>query len=406
MRVRGVDAGGSVTRVSRTPKDIFKFPSPCMEIDVNLPSKAHIIKDKSLDFVFKKSPCETLVGRRFVKSEAMNQYRGDVLVCDNQQVKVLQEITYINILYGIAADCLRRGLNDQSFRIGACIPTAEYYDDVNIRSDDMKDNLAGDTAIYFPMLDKTIRFTMERKDIVVAAEGVVAAFKFKGDRSFVLKTSLVVDVGYRSTDITIMVKFSPVGASAASRPIGGVNLEAAIQSQLERDSVFVSTDVIQRSLSTNYVVDKDDELVDVTKYIEMAREEDSVDYIEKAIQLAKLDGLVFSRDQMMDAVTKHHIIQGHTTMDITMYVHAAKEIFVDACYKAVTDVANAKMMNMSDISNVLCVGRPFSGDPSDVYNLTNMLRAKFKNDVNMYSVPDAGTANVVEIIKVLGTESE
>lgn len=406
MRVRGVDAGGSVTRIARAKNDIYRLSSPCMEIEPSVPAKAHIIENKALDFMFKKSPCQTLVGRRFVKAEAMNQYNGDVLVCDNQEVKVLQEITYINILYAIAADCVRRGLNDQNFKIGICIPAAEYYDDQNNRVDDIKEGLAGDTAIYFPMSDKTIRFSIAKKDISVAAEGVVAAFKYRGDRSFVLKNSVIVDVGYRSTDITIMLQFKPVGASAASRPIGGINLEAAIQSQLERDNIFVSTDVIQKSLSTTYVIDADGELVDVTSYVEAARESGAEDYIDKAVELANLDAQVFTTDQMKQAVTSHYIIQGHDVVDVTSYVHAAKETFVDVCYKAITDVANAKMMNISDISNVMCVGRPFTGDMSDPYNMVNMLHHKFKDEVTMYSVPDAGTANVIEIIGLLGTESE
>lgn len=406
MRVRAIDAGGSVTRVARTKKEIFKVSSPCMEIAPSAPAKAHIIENKSLDFMFKKSPCEGLVGRRFVKAEAMNQYTGDVLVCDNQEVKVLQEVTYINILYSIAADCIRRGLNDQTFRIGICIPAAEYYDDVNDRVSDIKDGLAGDTAIYFPMLDKTVRFSVAKSDIAVTPEGVVAAFKYKGDRRFVLNTSVVVDVGYRSTDITIMVKFRPVGASAASRPIGGINLESAIQSQLERDNIFVSTDVVQAALTTNYILDGDDTLIDVSSYLEMAREEESDDYLSKAVEYASLDGIRVSKDDMRKAARLHYIMQGQTVVDITEYVHTAKGIFVDACFKAITDVANAKMMNVNDISNVLCVGRPFSGDLDDDYNMVNMLHSKFKEDVNMYSVPDAGTANVVEIVGLLGVESD
>ena len=109
---------------------------------------------------------------------------------------------------------------------------------------------------------------------------------------------------------------------------------------------------------------------------------------------------------MRKAARLHYIMQGQSVVDITEYVHTAKGIFVDACFKAITDVANAKMMNVNDISNVLCVGRPFSGDPDDDYNMVNMLHSKFKEDVNMYSVPDAGTANVVEIVGLLGVESD
>ena len=102
----------------------------------------------------------------------------------------------------------------------------------------------------------------------------------------------------------------------------------------------------------------------------------------------------------------HYILQGQDAIEITNYVCKAKEVFVDAIYKAVSDVVNAKMMNIGDMSNVLCVGRPFSGDKADPYNMINMVNAKFKDGVNMYAVPDAGIANVAEIIQLLGAEDD
>lgn len=407
MRVRGVDAGGSQTRVAKNKKEIVFVKSPCMEIFVDAPTKGHIIKNPTLDFIIKKSPCSSIVGRRFVREEAFNQYTGDVLVCDNTEVKVLQEITYINILYGLAVDCINRGYNDEHFYIGLCIPAAEYYDDKNDRINEVKENLAGDTYIYFPIMDKTIRFHIDKKDIGVVAEGVVAAFRYQADRNFVYKNTIIFDVGYRSTDITIMLNFDPVGAGAASRPIGGINLEANIQSRLERDNIFVSTDVIQKALTTIYVIDKPTyELVDVTDYVTMAKDDEVSDYLDRAVELAKLDSIFVTRGQLEVAVKSHYIISNADTVDITEYVHDAKDTFVDAIYKAGLNVAAAKMLNIGDISNVFCVGRPFNGDMEDPFNLVNLLRARFRNDVNMYVVPDAGVANVVEIVNLLKPEND
>lgn len=405
MRVRGIDAGGSGTRIAKSETDIYRSPSVCMEIPLGAPSKEHIIDNKLLDFVIKKCPREDLVDRRFVKQDAMNQYNGDVLVCDNQDAKVLQDITYVNILYAIAADCVRRSINDEEFKIGVCIPAAEYYDDKNDRIGEIKNNLVGATAIYFPMLDRTIRFQINRNNIGVVAEGVIAAFRFKRDRSFVMKNTVVVDVGYRSTDITVLLSFKPVGASAASRPIGGINLEANIQSQLERDNIFVTTSAVQTALSTTYVVSDDgQELVDITPYIEQVSMAD--DAVARVIDLMAADGLTYGRAQVEKAMRSHYLVQGQDIVDITSYVHNAKDVFVDAVYRAIVDVVNAKMMNINDMSNILCIGRPFSGDKNDPKNLINMLSAKFKDGINMYTVPDAGTANVVEIIKLLGEEQD
>ena len=337
----------------------------------------------------------------------MNQYSGNMLICNNETVKVLQEVTYINLLYAIAADCYNREINDGDFQIIVCIPAAEFYDDRNDRIDEVKTNLAGTTSIYFPMLDTSVRFTIDRQSIGVVAEGVVAAYKYKNDRNFVFKNTIIFDVGYRSTDVTVLWKFEPVGEGAASRPVGGINLEANIQSRMERDNLFVTTSTIQEALSTIYVIDKDGtELTDITDYIHRAKEEGVKDYISRALDFMRTDHIVVTRAQVEQAVRSHYILHGTEIVDITDYVHEAKKVFVDLLHRVALDVTNAKMMNIGDISNALCVGRPFSGDLDDPYNLVNMLRDKFRGDVCMYAVPDAGTANVVEMIQLLGSDTE
>lgn len=407
MRKRALDAGGSQTRIAKSAMDKTCIPSPCMEIPADAAVKGHIIKDRLTDFVIKKSPCASLNGRRFVRGDAMNQYSGNMLICNNEDVKVLQEITYINLLYAIASDCYNRGINDDDFQVIVCIPAAEFYDDRNDRIDEVKTNLAGTTSIYFPMLDTSVRFTIDRLNIGVVAEGVVAAYKYKNDRNFVFKNTIIFDVGYRSTDVTVLLKFEPVGEGAASRPVGGINLEANIQSKMERDNLFVSTKVIQEALSTIYVIDKDaTELTDITDYIHRAKEEGVKDYIGRALDLMRTDGIMVSRAQIEQAVRSHYILHGSEIVDITDYVHEAKIVFADLLHRIALDVTNAKMMNIGDISNTLCVGRPFSGDLDDPYNLVNLLRDKFHGDVCMYAVPDAGTANVVEMIQLLGSDSE
>lgn len=403
MRVRGIDAGGSETRVATSPKNIMKVPSVTMEISPDSSVLGHIIEDKTLDFVFKKCPASSLVGRRFVKGQAMDQYRGNTLVCDNEDEKVLQEITYINILYGIARDFVLKDINDESVKVGVCIPAAEYYDQKNDRIAQVKQNLAGETAVYFPLLDRTVRFDTGMQNIGVTAEGVVAAYRFKTDRDFVLRDSVVVDIGYRSTDITLLRKYKPIGDGAASRPIGGINLEAAVQSKLERDNIFVKTDDIQSALYNIYIV-RDDEMVNITDYIYKAKDTEDVDYINYAMDLMAQDSLDVSRGEVEVAVSSHYVAQGNHVVNITKYVHEAKEYFIDAVYKAVADVANARMINVKSISNVLCVGRPFNGELSDTYCLVNMLEQKFSNGVKMYTIPDAGVANVTEIIKMMAPD--
>lgn len=400
MKARGLDAGGSQTRVASSQNDILKIDSVAMEISPDSPLLGHIIEDKTLDFQFKKCGMQSLVGRRFVKGQAMDQYHGNTLVCDNESMKCLQEITYINLLYALAKDFCMKEINDEDVTVGVCIPAAEFYDQENDRISLVRQNVSGETAVYFPLLDKTIRFSIQPTNVGVTAEGVVAAFRYKTDRDFVLKDSVIVDIGYRSTDITILRKYKPVGDGAASRPIGGINLEAAVQSKLERDNIFISTSGIQESLSTIYLV-HGDSMIDVTDYVYRAKSEDSDNYISRAIDLMVEDGIEATSTDMEKAVRSHYVVQGNGVVEITKYVNEAKEYFVDAVYKAIANVANARMLNVKDISNVMCVGRPFNGDLKDPNNLTNLLAAKFGGGVKMYAIPDAGVANVVEIIKMM-----
>ena len=135
-----------------------------------------------------------------------------------------------------------------------------------------------------------------------------------------------------------------------------------------------------------------------------AKDLDVSDYINKTVELAAEDDIVLDKADVEEAVRKHYITQGQTIVDITTYVHNAKELFADTVHRSVLDVINAKMLSIGDIANVMCVGRPFSGDTSDPYNLVNLLRRKFVGNINMFAVPDAGIVNVVELINGIGTD--
>lgn len=401
MKNRGIDAGGSTVRVARTENQIMTIPAACAEIPYDAPSKEHILSnDKDKDFVIKTCGMPEISGRRFVRGVAVNQYHGRPMVCDNTSIKVKQDITYINILYGLALDCLQSGTNDERFRIAACIPAAEYYDDENDRVHELKNKLQGSTEIYFPMLDESIRFDLDVDNILVAAEGVVAARKYRTNRDFVKKNVAIVDCGYRSTDITILLNFSPVGASAASRPIGGINLEANVLAHLERDNILIDDGAVQSALSNTYLL-RNNTLLDITEYLDGNRGD-----LEGVAMLLAEDDISVTVEEIKNAMRKYYITNKGAVVDITEYVTKAKEVFAEQVYKSIVSVVNSKMMYMSDLSGVLCVGRPFNGDTEDENNLVNILNRKFTEGIIMYTVPDSGTANVVELITAIGPDTE
>lgn len=350
----GIDMGGSDTRIGSKTGEVQVYPSRVMEIDVHAKAKPDLIDDHYADFKVIKAPLGAVVGRRFVKGAAMHHYDGPVIECTNGGVKVGQDITYINSAYAIARYILENDLqNGCDVFAGVCIPVSEFYDDRNGYVARLKSGLVGSYNIYFPMLDKHVIFNINAGSVVVCPEGVVVASDFKNIRAFVLGKVVIVDMGYRSTDITVLDAFDPMGKTAASRPIGGINLEAAIKSECERDGLFLDADTIRACLCNH-------------------------------------------------TSGSPYIIEGNVTSDITKYVHNRLELMANVIKSEVQSVVNAKMMNMNSIGGVLCIGRPFAGDADDSHWLITLVRKEFGPTISVYNTEDPGLANIKSIIKNIG----
>lgn len=403
MYVRGLDLGGSSVRYGVSLDDIKTYDSSVMEIAPTEQTKGQVDIDKTTDFVIKKATRSSLEGRRFVRDEAMSQYYGKMLSCDNRGAKALQDIMYINAFYALAVECVTKEMNDVEFSLYICIPAAEFFEDKKNYKSTVRDQLSGETVVYFPLLDKTVRFNIERNKITLTAEGVVASFRFATNKSFTTGRTAVVDVGYRSTDITILNEFKPVGASAASRPVGGINLEAAIQGALERDNILVSSNAdVRRALVHRYLV-VDGDLVDISEYVDKAqrRYKQGQDLQEEILNELLAAGFTVTRKDVYDAMTNYYVMQGQNVLNITEYVSSSKVDFASEIANRIVEVLNAKMMSVSSVNNLFCIGRPFSGLPEDENNLVNLLQKALDADVRVFSIPDTGYANISEIMRVL-----
>lgn len=400
----GLDLGGSQVRYGVTADCIRVIEAKTMEISPDAPTKDYASDDVLSDFIIRKHPMVRLCGRRFVRGDAMDHYKGTVLYCDNQTVKVEQEITYINAAYEIARDCMLQYYDDQEVQITACIPTSEYYSEGSLVSD-FKTNLTGEFEIEFPRSNKSVSFTVSPGNVRVTPEGVVAVYKYGNKDEFREGITCVIDVGHRSTDITLLKNFAPIGNSAVSRTKGGINVISFIRSAMERDNTLLNTEEVEQALSHRFII-KDDKLVDVTDLVDKAGNDKEA---LKAMLLSQY-GTVTPADTD-NAMNKYFVRQGAGITDITSYVTAAKKAFCASLKDDIIDVLAVEMRNIASINNIVPIGRLFTGDPESPDNAINILMdvlypgQNSNSRARVYSSGNLALANIKEIMNLIDASS-
>lgn len=394
MIKRGIDLGGSTVRLGVRPDYVIEWPAKVLEIPVDAPVKDYASDDVLADFVIRKHPMKQLENRRFVRDDLINHYQGHILFCDNQEPKVYQEITYINAAYALAAEACLNFYQDQDTSLVACIPTSEYFTEGDFVNT-FKSNLTGEFEVYFPKTHSEVRFTINPGDVRVTAEGVVAVYKYGKKQEFRESVTLIVDVGHRSTDITILKNFKPVGNTAVSRPKGGMNIAAFVKSSLERDGILLNTEEVEHMLCTRYIV-VDNNLIDVTdKVIKVGKDKD-------AVKSALFDVVSLVTTEIVDqAMNRYYVKRGTDIKDMTEYVTKAKQMFCASVKADVIDVLASDMMNLTAINNVVPIGRAFSGDIESENNMVYILMKELGIEATVYADDNMSTANIVEIAKLL-----
>lgn len=401
----GLDLGGSTVRYGISQECITKFSAKVLEIELSSMTKDYASDDPLTDFIIREHPLSRLCNRRFVRNEAIDQYRGNLLFCDNQEVKVRQDITYINAAYAIAADCVKQYYEDQEVVITACIPTSEYFSEGTLVQE-FKDNLTGHYTIEFPRTKQQVSFNVSPGNVRVVPEGVVAVFKYGKQPKFREGVTLVIDVGHRSTDITLLKNFKPMGNSAVSRPKGGMNIIASVRSSLERNNILLSAEEIEEALSHRYCV-KDDQLVDVTDLVNLS---DCDTEKLKALLLDNYSTMVTAKD-VDDALNKYYVRQADGVLDLTPYVTEAKKMFAASIKVDITEVLSLVMMNLSSVNTVAPIGRIFIGEQSSNDNMVRILMdTLFNTGTNTSRAAvccngNLADANIIEIMKLIDAEA-
>ena len=258
---RRIDLGRSNIRTFNGENDFVLDPSIYKEIDVEAPIRKDIA-DPYNDFIILAANVTQIVGRRFVKGQAMSAFKAIATQADNQDLKVDQESSYINFAYTVAravVDEMDKQADMFSYKeqaltdIGVCVPTAEHFSQ---NGEKMKEKLAGEYIVHFPVLDKSISFKCTTDSLVIAPEGPVAltpAFDSEQADTLDSEIGVIIDVGYGSTDITLVIQGEPQGDTARSFPYGGITVESAVASALERDGYSSSASSVKMAITRGYV---------------------------------------------------------------------------------------------------------------------------------------------------------
>lgn len=267
---RDLDLGRSHLRVFNADGEFVIDYSQYKEIAADEAVRVDI-GDPYNDFVITAAPRESIVGHRYVKGRAMSFYKSTVDQADNQALKVDQDATYINFAYIIAREIIDGydTFNPTVFHVetGICIPTAEHY---SSNGDELKKNIAGRYMITFPVNNKIIAFTVKEDGITITPEGPIAMMPtiLEGDQSELIESTIgvIIDCGYGSNDITLVIDGEAQGDTARSFSYGGISLRSAVASALERNRYGSSETNVTLAIEKGYVM-SGNEQKPVGKYV-------------------------------------------------------------------------------------------------------------------------------------------
>lgn len=235
-----LDLGGSEVRYMREENKVNTFSSttrlvPSTEIrdfSANLLGEFRILKtpngkvvnDPSINF--------------YVKEDSLMNYSGIDILPNNQTHKVSQQSTYINLIYAIGISLDKLGYDVlNTVACGVCVPAAEIY--LSRVGETFMRDIVGEHVIEFPRKNKTYTFNLDLNTMTLQGEGIVAyADYLKTDSSLGKGTVLILDAGYRSTEILLVQNMKPYTNTASSPELGGINIETSILSTLHGQNVL------------------------------------------------------------------------------------------------------------------------------------------------------------------------
>lgn len=188
-----------------------------------------------------------------VKGKSMHHYQVEPQACDNSMLKSDFIGTYLNILYAIGHHALKEGLSVIHARVGVCLPPSEVY---RGSKESFIKRLAGEHVIKFPLLNRSVTVVIKPNKVICVSEGMAACLSIQDPsalRRVQSGTVILVDVGYRSTEIAVFRNGDIYRGAFDSKPIGGINLESMLQSALEKKGMFRDKNEIRYILANGVI---------------------------------------------------------------------------------------------------------------------------------------------------------
>lgn len=244
-----IDVGGSLVRViADNNQRITKYDSDfaILPADVSIMNTTPS-KDSTAIIHFQGNTY------KIVKGRSMNLYQIEPKACDNSTLKSDFIGTYLNILYAIGRHALSEGLSTIHVHAGVCLPPSEVY---RGSREKFITRLAGEHVVEFPLLNERISVVIRGNDVLCVAEGIAACLSIEDATALnsVSKGSVIlVDVGYRSTEIALFRNGEIYRGAFDSKPIGGINMEAMTHSALEKKGMFRDKDEIRNILASGVI---------------------------------------------------------------------------------------------------------------------------------------------------------
>jgi hypothetical protein len=176
-------------------------------------------------------------GDFYAKDESIANYSGNDITPDNQSHKVSQRATAINLIHAVAKHIDAQEVSE--IYLGICVPVAEIY---QAAGKAFKHKLQGTYTVEFPRLQRSVNFSLVENNVYLQGEGIVAFASYVEERDMIKRmanrTVLVVDAGYRSTELILVKKMVPYTYTATSPELGGISIEAEVGAQLHKQGIL------------------------------------------------------------------------------------------------------------------------------------------------------------------------
>lgn len=295
------DVGGSNTRVKFNDEKARSFKTEFAIIPTDysfIKEIAHPSEELIITFPSKEKI-------RLLKADAITAYATVSETVSPHMMKAKQPGTIYNICYAIARQSLNTQIGDKEIYIAQSLPPSELYGG---HSAEYKKLLAGTYKVEFPYLNRNISFEIKEANIILAPEGIVCRnnLTISDRKTLAAAPALSVDIGYRSTDIAVLLKGKVTERSAKSSPHACVQAVEFIRTAMERAGIYCTdSEIIEDAIPTGYIQGKD-----ITSIVNTARRQlldmifkkdifailSSADIPITAIKTIMLNGRVFNND--------------------------------------------------------------------------------------------------------------